>query len=44
MLLGYLGFDVLSPGAQWIDPIDDVRQRWVGHWVKWGERIDGRWV
>lgn len=44
MLLEYLGFDVLSPGAQWIDPIDDVRQRWVGHWVRWGDRIGGRWV
>lgn len=44
MLLGYLGFDVLSPGAQWIDPIDDVRQRWVSHWVHWGDRIGGRWL
>ena len=44
MLLGYLGFDVLSPEAQWIDPIDDVQRRWVGHWVKWGERVGVRWV
>lgn len=44
MLLGYLGFDVMYPEAQWIDPIDDVRQRWVDHWVNWGERVGGRWV
>jgi putative ATP/GTP-binding protein len=44
MLLGYLGFDVSSPGAQWIDPIGDVQQRWVGHWLHWGERIGGSWV
>jgi len=44
MLLGYLGFDVSSPEAQWIDPIDDVQRRWVGHWVKWGERVGVRWV
>ena len=44
MLLGYLGFDVMCPEAQWIHPIDDVRHRWVDHWVNWGERVGGGWV
>lgn len=43
-LLGYLGFDVSSSEAQWIDPIEDVQQRWADHWVQWGKRIGGRWV
>ena len=44
MLLGYLGYDASPLEAQWVDPIGDVQQRWVSHWIHWGERIGGRWV
>jgi hypothetical protein len=38
-LLNHLGYPVEYPPAQWLEPFEEVQQRWIQHWCNWYDRV-----
>jgi hypothetical protein len=34
MLLDYLGYPLPAVETQWLEPVETVRARWVGHYLR----------
>lgn len=40
VLLDTLGYPLLEGSTQWLEPLDEVRGRWAGHWGRYLSRHD----